>query len=69
MMLKNHMLIIFKPGECCRSMTNSPPLQRALELHGKDNTITEIEVYKYLSVLKDYKYLCTIKFDRGLLHG
>lgn len=60
MMLKNHMLIIFKPGECCRSMTNSPPLQRAIELHGKDNTITEIEVYKYL---------CTIKFDRGLLHG
>lgn len=69
MMLKNYMLIIYKPGKCCRSMTNTPPLQRALELHGKDNTITEIEVYKHLSTLKDYKYLCTIKFDRGLLHG
>ena len=49
-------------------MTNTPPLQRALELYGKHNTITEIEVYKYLPLLKDYKYLCTIKFDRGLLH-
>lgn len=69
MMLKNHMLIIFKPGECCRSMTNSPPLERALELHSRDKAITEIEVYRYISVLKDYKYLCTIKFDRGLLRG
>lgn len=69
MMLKKYMLIIFKPSECCRSMTNTSPLQRALELHGKDTNITEIEAYKYISVLKDYKYLCTIKFDRGLLHG
>lgn len=68
MMLKRYMLIIFKPGECRRSMTNTPPLQRAIELYGKDNTITEIEAYKYLSVLKDYRYICTIKFDRGLLH-
>ena len=68
MMLKRYMLIIFKPGECCRSMTNTPPLQRAIELYGKDKIITEIEVYKYLSVLKDYRYICTIKFDRGLLH-
>lgn len=69
MMLKKYMLIIFTQEECRRSMTNTPPLQRALELHSKDKTITEIEAYKYISVLKDYKYLCTIKFDRGLLHG
>lgn len=50
-------------------MTNTPPLQRALELHGENNAITEIEIYKYLRVQKDYKYLCTIKFDKGLLHG
>lgn len=68
MILKNHMLIIFKTGECRRSMTNSPPLQRALELHSEDKTITEIEVYKYISVLKDYKYLCTIKFNKGLFN-
>ena len=68
MMLKNYMLIIFKSEICCRSMTNTPPLQRALELHGENNAITEIEIYKYLRVQKDYKYLCTIKFDKGLLH-
>ena len=64
------MLVIFKPGECFRSMTNSPPLQRVLELHRKDNKITEVEVYKLSGVTKDYEYVCTIKFDRGLLlHG
>lgn len=63
------MLIIFKSDRSCRSMTNTQPLQRALELHGENNAITEIEIYKYLKVQKDYKYLCTIKFDKGLLHG
>lgn len=66
-MHKNYMLIIFKSEKHCRSMTNTPPLQRALKLHGENNTITEIEIYKYLPVQKDYKYLCTIKFDRCLL--
>ena len=68
-MLKHYMLIIFKPGECYRSATDSPPLKRALELYGKCNAIEEIEVYKFISKSNDYKYMCTIKFDRGLLHG
>ena len=63
------MLIVFQNDRCCRSMTNTSPLQRALDLHGENNAITEIEIYKYLKVQKDYKYLCTIKFDKGLLHG
>lgn len=66
-MLKNYMLIIFKSEICRRSITNTPPLQKALELHGENKSITEIEIYKYLKVQKDYKYLCTIKFDKELL--
>ena len=69
MTLKNYMLIIFKSERSFRSMTNTPPLQRALELYGENDAITEIEIYKYLKVQKDYKYLCTIKFDKGLLNG
>lgn len=70
MMLKSYMLVIFKPGESYRSMTNSPPLQRVLELRRKYNSITDVEVYKLSGVTKDYEYVCTIKFDRGLLlHG
>ena len=68
MMLKNYMLIIFQSKNWFRSMTNTPPLQRALKLHGECKTITEIEIYKYLPIQKDYKYLCTIKFDRDLLN-
>lgn len=68
MMLKQYMLIIFKRGGSSkRSVTDKSPLQRAIELHGKCNDIEEIEVYKYVLTLRDYKYLCTIKFDRILL--
>lgn len=64
------MLIIFKKGGSSkRSVTDTPPLQRAIELHSACDDIEEIEVYKFTQTLRDYKYLCTIKFDRGLLHG
>ena len=70
MMLKQYMLIIFKKGgNSKRSMTDTPPLQRAIELHSMCNDVEVIEVYKFSSALRDYKYICTIKFDRGLLHG
>lgn len=68
MMLKQYMLIVFKrKGSSKRSVTDKSPLQRAIELYGKCNDIEEIEVYKYNSAMRDYKYLCTIKFDRILL--
>lgn len=67
MMLKNYMLIIFQSKNWFRSMTDTPPFQRALKLHSEHSTITEIEIYKYLPLQKDYKYLCTIKFDKALL--
>ena len=70
MMLKHYMLIIFKRGGFTkRSVTDESPLERAVELHYKCNEIEEIEVYKFISKSYDYKYMCTIKFDRGLLHG
>ncbi len=67
MILKQYMLIIFKGGSSKRSFTGKSPLQRAVELHGKCNDIEEIEVYKFISTMRDYKYICTIKFDRMLL--
>lgn len=65
-MTKNYMLVIFRSDRCCRSMTDTPPFQRVLGLHSRDITITEVEIYKYLKKLKDYRYMCTIKFDKIL---
>lgn len=68
MMLKQYMLIVFKRnGSSKRSVTDKSPLQRAIELYSKCNEIEEIEVYKYNSAMRDYKYICTIKFDKMLL--
>ena len=62
------MLILFyNSGRSRRSVTDTPPLQRAVEIHGKNKDIECIEAYKYNSTLRDYKYICTIKFDKVLL--
>ena len=67
MPIKRYQLIIFTQNSCNRQFAANFSIEAIMKLFRKQYNITEIEVYEFSNVIKDYQYLFTIKFEKGLI--
>lgn len=67
MMCKRYMLISFTDGSSERHLTDRYPIDVVKDIYNKVPTTISVEVYKYIKERHDYKYICTISIEKGLL--
>lgn len=67
MPVKHYQLIIFTRNSCNRQFSTNFSVDAIMKLFRKRYDITEIEIYKFSNIIRDYQYLFTIKFEKGLI--